>query len=89
MAKTPKEKLAELESAKSKIQARIQAEKSKLRSKERKDETRLKIIVGSVVLAHSEHDEGFKDLLWTILKNRTTRETDRSFLGLPKYEKTD
>ncbi len=62
---------------------------ARLRSKDRKQENRRKIIVGAVVLAHAEHDPQFADLLDTILKNRTTRETDREFLGLPPLSEAD
>ena len=85
--KTDEQRLEELEAAKAKLSAREKAIKARLRSKEDKIRTRRNIIVGSVVLAHAEHDAGFNDLLWTILKNRTIRDTDREFLGLKPFEK--
>lgn len=59
--KTPAEKLTELEAAKDRINARIQAEKQKLAKQERKEDTREKIILGAIVLAHMEHSADFKD----------------------------
>ncbi len=80
---TDEQKLKRLEEAQTKLAARKKAVQARLRSKERKQDNRRKIIVGAVLLAHAEHDERFKDLIWTILKNRTLRESDREFLGLP------
>lgn len=80
--KTDEQRLTELQQAKDKLAAREKAIKARLRSKERKHDNRRKIIVGAVLLAHAEHDERFKDLIWTILKNRTLRKADREFLGL-------
>ena len=88
MRKTPEEKLAEIEEASQRLKAQKQAIKAQLRSKTRKEDTRRKVIVGSVVLAHAEHDPEFEELLWTILKNRTIRETDRKFLGLEPLSQT-
>ena len=83
MPKTPKEKIAELEAAREKLNARLSAERAKLRRQKRKNETRRKIVIGSVVLAHAEHDENFNELLWTVLKNRVIRPADRELLELP------
>lgn len=84
MAKKPEEKIAELEAAKARIAARLQAEKSKLKKQDRRDDARRKIIVGSVVLAHAENDPAFRETLQAILEAHTTRPIDREFLGLSK-----
>lgn len=86
-SKTPEEKLAELQAAKEKIQARISKERQKLRKKNRRDETRQKIIIGSIMLAHAEKDPEFEQYLWTILKNRVIRDKDRELLGLKPLDK--
>ena len=87
MRKTPEQKLEELQASKSKLNARISAERAKLRKKQRKDETRLKVIIGAVVLEHMARDENFHDGVNTILKHRVIRELDKDFLAknLPPY----
>ena len=81
MRKTPEEKLKELEATKAKVNARIAKEKAKMKKQARREETRLKAIVGAVLLEHMTHDEGVHDGIKTILKNRVTRDTDKEFLA--------
>ena len=83
MRKTPDEKIEELQAAKAKIQARIQAEKSKLRKKDRKEDARRKILVGAVALAHAQHNDEFAEALMELLNRYTLRPADREFLKLP------
>lgn len=81
--KTPDEKIEELEAAKAKIAARIKVEKNKLRKKNRKDETRRKILVGAVVLSHMQHNDEFAEAIMELLGKYTLRPADREFLKLP------
>lgn len=83
MAKTPEEKIAELEAAQQRIKDRLSNEKRKLRDKQRKADRRQNYLVGAVVNTHAKHDPDFARLLWDILDKNTTRKTDREFLGLP------
>ena len=87
MAKSPEEKIEELNAARQRITARIQTERAKMRKQSRKDDARRKIIVGAVVLAHAEHDAAFKNRLETLIEKYTTREADRKFLGLKPLTK--
>lgn len=81
--KTDEQRLTELQETKEKLAARERALKARLRSKERKVRNRRIAIIGAVLEAHAEHDAQFHDYLWTVLKNRVTRDADREFLGLP------
>lgn len=81
--KTDKQRLEELEQAKAKLAEREKSIKARLRSKDRKTRNRRIAIIGAVVEAHAQHDAQFADYLWTVLKNRVTRDADREFLGLP------
>ena len=83
MAKTPDQKIAELQAAKARINNRLKDEKRRQRNKARKAERRGNYIVGAVVMKHAEHDPEFRELLWRVLDQQTTRSTDREFLGLP------
>jgi len=67
------------------IKAQIDKEKSKLRSQQRKDDTRRKIIVGSLALEHlltRENNEASHTLA-KLIDQFTTRPGDRTLLGLP------
>ncbi len=89
MAKTTEQKIAELEAPKEKINTRLKDEKRRQRNKARKSERRGNYIVGAVVMKHAEHDPEFKELLWKVLDQQTTRSTDREFLGLQVESKSD
>lgn len=80
--KTDQQKLEELQQARAKLAERERNIKARLRSKDRKTRNRRIAIIGAVVEAHAEHDPEFHDYLWTVLKNRVTRDADREFLGL-------
>jgi len=80
---TDEQRLKRLEEAQAKLAARKRAVQARLQSKNRKTRNRRISIIGAVVEAHAQHDAQFADYLWTILKNRVTREADREFLGLP------
>lgn len=85
---TDEQKLKRLEEAQAKLAARKRAVQARLQSKNRRIRNRRISIIGAVVEAHAHHDAQFADYLWTILKNRVTREADREFLGLPLLKKT-
>ncbi|MEO9899113.1 MAG: hypothetical protein ABJF05_22270 [Paracoccaceae bacterium] len=85
---TDEQQLKRLEEAQAKLAARKKAVQARLRSKDRKIRNRRISIIGAVVEAHAQHDAQFADYLWTILKNRVTRDADRDFLGLPPLKGT-
>lgn len=80
---TDEQQLKRLEEAQTKLAARKRAVQARLQSKDRKIRNRRIAIIGAVIEAHAERDEQFHDYIWTILKNRVTRDADREFLGLP------
>ena len=81
--KTPEQKLAELQEKQRQIAERIKTENARIQSQKRKEDTRRKILAGSVALNHAEHDpKGFgADLKAQIAKN-VTRDDDRALFGL-------
>ena len=84
---TDEQRLEQLLKTEEQLKAKKKAVQARLRSKENKIRNRRCIIIGAVMEAHAEHDPEFHDYLWTILKNRVIRETDREFLGLPPLKK--
>lgn len=88
MARTSLEKIEELEAARLRIAARLNAEKAKLRNGERKLENRRKIIVGAVVREHARLHPDFAETLDKILASHVLRPADRALLGLPPIPDT-
>ena len=80
---TDEQQLERLQQTESKLKVRKQAIQARLRTKERKDDTRRKVIVGAIALEHCKHDSDWESWLWQILKNEVTRPADRELLGLP------
>ncbi len=72
---------------KAQIDAQLKALDAKDRQKQRKDDTRRKILAGSVILAHVERDPGFAETWRSMLDAGLTRPQDRALFGLP--EKSD
>lgn len=75
-AKSPDEKIEDLEKRRDQLNARIQKEKAKARTKARKEDTRRKIIAGAIALEHAEHDSTFRDTLKSLLQTHV-KDTDR------------
>ena len=80
---TDEQRLQRLEETQTKVAAKVNAVKARLRSKERKADARRKIIVGAIALEHCKHDQEWSDWLWQVLKNEVTRPADRELLDLP------
>jgi hypothetical protein len=86
--KPPEEKLADLEKQEAQLKARISREKARLREKERKQDTRRKIIAGALALEHKDGD--FQHVLNRLLDEYVTRPDDRALFGLdPLPEQAD
>lgn len=79
----PTKKLEQLEKRKKKIEAQIRQEKARENSKKRKDDTRRKVLVGSMVLAQVEKGEWPEDRLRKAMEEFLTRDQDRALFGLP------
>ena len=78
----PEEQLAELERKEAQLKARIQKKRAEVKSKNRRQDTRKKIIAGAIVLEHAEHDQFFATTLEKLLKKHVTRPEDRKLFDL-------
>jgi large subunit ribosomal protein L7/L12 len=65
------------------VNARIKQEQNKLRSNERKSDTRRKILAGAAVLQWASRDDAFSKLLMAELGKFLVREDDRALFNLP------
>lgn len=74
-ARSPEEKIADLEKQQAQLAARVKAEKAKIAAKRRKEDTRRKIVAGAIALEHMEHDENFRHAMTDLLKKHV-KETD-------------
>lgn len=80
--KTDEELLAELEAKKSQIDARIQKKRAAVRTRQRKRDTRRKIIAGALALEHARIDTAFGATLSKLLNEHVTRPDDRKLFQL-------
>lgn len=78
----PEEQLAELERKEAQLKARIQKKRAEVKSKNRRQDTRRKIIAGAIVLEHAERDQFFANTLTKLLDQHVKRPEDRKLLGL-------
>ena len=85
--KTPEQRLLELEKQKAQIAARIKSEASKIRTSERKRNTRRKVIAGALALEHAGIDSAFGATLKSLLDRHVSRADDRALFNLPASEK--
>ncbi len=83
MPKTPQQKLDELQEKKAQLEALIQKERAKVRTAERKQDTRRKIIAGALALEHAEINPEFGAELDRILRKYVTRPHERALFDLP------
>lgn len=85
------QRLQKLLEQRKKVDAQINQELAKKKDKERKEETRRKIIIGGIVMYHAEEfDPELKGKIHQLLHRAVKKKADREFLGLPplKEEKT-
>lgn len=75
------EQLAALQKKEAELKARKKVLKSKISSEERKQDTRRKIIVGSVLIAHAEKNAEFAGWLAKFLNRALTKSQDRTLLA--------
>ncbi len=80
--KTPEQKLAELQEKQRQIAERIKTENARIQSQKRKEDTRRKILAGSVALNHADHDPEFRAMLNAQIDKNVTRDDDRALFGL-------
>lgn len=78
-----------LKQLKEQAKKRKQAEAAKSRAKARKDDTRRKILIGSMYLDNIKENGENKNRLLTALDNYLTRDDDRALFDLPASPKTN
>lgn len=81
--KTEQERLAELEAKKAALEAQMQAIQARQKERQRKDDTRRKVLVGAAVLAEAEKNPAAKQKLMSLLDQHLTRDVDRAVFDLP------
>lgn len=62
------DRLLKLEQKRAALQRKIALEETRLKTQERKIDTRRKIIAGAIVLAHADMREAFRDILYELLQ---------------------
>lgn len=85
-----KEQLDTLKQRKAKLEQQIAALKARETTQERKEDTRLKVLIGAAMLADSKLNPGTVQMIEEILQRAITAERDRAFLqgkGWLKNEK--
>jgi len=65
------------------VNARITQEQNKLRSNERRSDTRRKVLAGATVLEWAKRDSEFSSRLMVELKRFLVRDADRALFDLP------
>ena len=82
MAKKTNERIAALRKRRAEIDARLNQLEIREKAKERKRDTRRKVIAGAYALEHCEFDPAFKATLFGLLDQYVEREADRALFGL-------
>ncbi len=82
MSNTEASALAKLKSQRDKLQARIQAMEAREKVKERKAETRRKILIGAYYWDKAKAEQQTQPLI-QIMATYLTRDSDRQLFGLP------
>lgn len=82
MAPSAKDKLAALEDRRAKVNAEIRRIKAQESKKQRQEDTRRKILIGSAVLARVKSGEWPEDKMLEMLDRYLTKERDRALFDL-------
>lgn len=77
------DKIEQLRQQRERITKAIRAEENKLKDKERKDDTRRKILVGALIMTEAENDPALKSRIEQLLKDNLTRDDDRALFNIP------
>lgn len=78
---TPEEKLNALRDKRQKIDAQIAKEQARVKTAERKADTRRKIVTGALALENAKYDPAFGKALYDMLEKQVTRDDDRALFG--------
>ena len=84
MVKTSKKSLERLKEQREKINARIQQQEARLKTSERKKDTRRKILIGSYFLDNAIKNGTFEEIKQK-LDSFLTRNSDRVLFDLPEF----
>ena len=79
---TMNSKLEQLKKKQEQLRLHIQKEEQKLKTKNRKDDTRRKILVGAMVLDRMDKNDEYKQEILSILDSYLKNEKDRSLFHL-------
>lgn len=79
----PTTRLTKLLAKRAAMDASIRCEQAKLKTQQRRDETRRKILAGAMMLDHAASDAAFADMLHRRLDAFLVRTDDRALFGLP------
>ena len=79
-----RKKLEELEAKKKRLDAEARKLKSTISKKERTEDTRRKILLGSLLMAKVENGQWSQENLMGELDGFLTRDIDRKLFGLPE-----
>jgi hypothetical protein len=83
------DKLEKLIERRKQLDARIRREQNRQSAKQRKIDTRRKILAGAWVLDEAEKRPDFKKFVYQRLDRFLTRKTDREVFGLPIREESE
>jgi len=83
------ERLEKLRAKREQLAARIRREEGRARSRERKEDTRRKILAGAAVLDEAEQRPEFNAMLVKLLGRFLLRPEDRALFGLVPAEKSE
>ena len=87
MSSSRQDKIKELEQKKKQLEARIQTLKSAESAKKRKEDTRRKILLGSMVIKLIETGYWSKEEIYKHLDEFLDKELDRQLFGLSELDK--
>lgn len=87
--KTEEERLAELEARKRALEAQMQAIHARQKDRQRKGDTRRKVLVGAAVLAEAAKNPAAKQRLMTLLDQHLIRDVDRAVFDLAPKAKAE
>ena len=82
------ERLQRLKEQKDVLDARIQQIRAKEKMKERKLDTRRKIVVGAFILSKMDKDPAFEQQVLSKLEKTLRREIDRELFDFPKLQES-
>ena len=80
--RTPEEQLEALTKKQDQLAARIQKKKAEVTARNRRQDTRRKIIAGALALEHMERDGAFRETLQRLLAENVSRPEDRKLFDL-------